>query len=152
MKTLIWIEGRGIGKARPRGSSKVIEKNGRAIAVTKFHTSPKYRKWTNDAICQIAKQKVPKFTKPVSICCNFVNFKSSDTDNITGAILDALVKSKVILNDSSSYVIKSTGEFSKLRKLRNSPKHIGILVEIEEQEIQELEPELASFIYGFVSK
>jgi Holliday junction resolvase RusA-like endonuclease len=149
MKTLIWIEGRGMGKARPRGSSRVTRKNGRNIAVTKFHTCSKYRQWTNDVIRQIAKQNTLKFTKPVSICCNFVNFKSSDTDNITGAILDALVKSKVIGNDSASYVVKSAGEFSKLRKIRNSPKQIGILVEIEEREIKELEPELANFIRGF---
>lgn len=146
MKTLIWIEGKGMGKARPRGSSRVVRKNGKHIAVTKFHTEPKYRQWTNNAISQIAKQNIPKFTKPVSICCKFVNFKSSDTDNITGAILDALVKSKVIDNDSGSYVTKSSGEFSKLRKIRKLPKKVGILIEIEEREIGELDPDLASFI------
>lgn len=149
MKTLIWIEGRGMGKARPRGSSRVVRKNGKYIAVTTFHTCPKYRKWTNDVIRQIAKQKTPKFTKPVSVSCNFVNFRSSDADNIAGAILDALVKSEIIGNDSASYVVKSAGEFSKLRKIRNSPKYIGILVEIEEREIQELDSELANFIRGF---
>lgn len=149
MKTLIWIEGRGMGKARPRGSSRVVRKNGKYIAVTRFHTCPKYRRWTNGVILQLAKQKTPKFTKPVSVCCHFVNFKSSDADNISGAILDALVKFKLVQNDSSSYVTKSSGEFSKLRKLRNSPKHIGILVEIEEREIKELELELANFIRGF---
>ncbi len=60
-----------------------------------------------------------------------------------------MVKFKLIQNDSSSYVTKSSGEFSKLRKLRNSPKHIGILVEIEEREIEELDSELANFIRGF---
>lgn len=146
MKTLIWIEGRGIGKARPRGSSRVVKKNGKHIVVTKFHTESKYRQWTNNAISQIVKQNIPKFTKPVSICCKFINFKSSDTDNITGAILDALVKSKIIQNDSSSYVTKSSGEFSKLRKVKKLSKKIGILVEIEEMEIGEIDPDLASFI------
>ncbi|MFL9455980.1 MULTISPECIES: RusA family crossover junction endodeoxyribonuclease [Nostocales] len=78
----IWIEGRGIGKARPRFSSR-----GRVV-----HTETRYSHWKKDTVKQIKSLGLPRVLVPVKVDCWFVNFFSSDSDNLVGGILDAMVE------------------------------------------------------------
>jgi Holliday junction resolvase RusA-like endonuclease len=120
----LWIPGRGIGKARPRFI------NGRAI------TEPKYKTWKSQAISEITKQFSEPITESVRVECKFVNFASSDSDNITGSVLDALVESGLISGDSARYVVASSGKFVKTKKPKFAELPVGIWVNIEPAEIE----------------
>ncbi len=113
----IWLDGRGIGKARPRfGRGGVV------------HTALRYGQWKNDAILQMKALSLPPAPIPARVDCTFVNFFSSDSDNLIGSVLDALVESDILQNDSSGYVVASTGTFAKTRKHRGQDRPVGILI------------------------
>lgn len=128
----LWIPGRGVGKARPR-----FGKNG------SIHTADNYGNWKTEAIAHLSTLSIPgTIPQPCKVKCQFVNFASSDSDNLTGSVLDALVQAEILANDSSSYVAASSGKFVKWRKRKGQEKKIGILVEISPAEIELLdEPE-----------
>ena len=122
----IFIPGRAVGKARPRFSKGRV------------YTADRYGKWKKEAIAHIRSLNLPKAPKPCSVECYFINFFSSDTDNLQGSILDALVQSEYLENDSSSYVVGCSGVFAKQKKLRGKEKFIGVLVRVKDSEIAEL--------------
>jgi Holliday junction resolvase RusA-like endonuclease len=124
MLASLWIPGRGIGKARPRFI------NGRVI------TEPKYKSWKTQAISEITKQISEPITESVRVDCKFVNFASSDSDNLTGSVLDALVESGVLSGDSGRYVVESSGRFVKTKKPKFAELPVGIWVTIEPAEIE----------------
>jgi Holliday junction resolvase RusA-like endonuclease len=127
----IWISGRGVGKARPRfGRGGVV------------HTASRYAEWKNDAVVQIKALELPSAPVPAKVDCHFVNFLSSDSDNLTGSVLDALVEAGVLQNDSSSYVVSSTGAFAKTRKRRGRDKPLGILIRISPAQVEHLDLDL----------
>lgn len=131
----IWLDGRGVGKARPRfGRGGVV------------HTSSRYGEWKRDAILQMKALRLPAAPVPAKVDCTFVNFFSSDSDNLIGSVLDALVQAKVLQNDSSGYVVASTGTFAKTRKRRGQDKPVGILIRISPAEIEYLDLEVADII------
>ena len=124
----IWLDGRGVGKARPRfGRGGVV------------HTANRYGEWKRDAILQIKALRLPAAPCPARVDCTFVNFFSSDTDNLIGSVLDALVQAEILQNDSSGYVIGSSGIFVKTRKRRGQDKPVGILVRILPAQIEYLD-------------
>lgn len=125
----IWIPGRGVGKARPRFSSK-----------GSVHTARNYGRWKAEAIAHLRKIKFRNIPQPCQVNCEFVNFKSSDADNLIGSVLDALVQAEVIMNDSSSYVSGCSGKFVQWKKQRGVDKQVGILVEILSSEIERRSP------------
>jgi Holliday junction resolvase RusA-like endonuclease len=118
----LWINGRGKGKARPR----------RSVHSGKVYMPEDYRYWQQLALWAIKLQMkdLPPAPESVGIECLFVNFFSSDSDNLTGAVADVLVKVGYLANDSYKFVKKSSGEFVKMRARRNQPKEIGILTNI----------------------
>jgi Holliday junction resolvase RusA-like endonuclease len=117
----IWLPGRAMGKARPRYSSYTRT----------FHLPEKYAQWKSTTARLIKKLQLPTIDYSVSVKCEFFNFLSSDSDNLTGSVLDALVDGDLLQGDSSSYVIASSGEFVKCKKERGLEKNIGTLVTIE---------------------
>jgi Holliday junction resolvase RusA-like endonuclease len=129
-----WINERGMGKARPRKTSRS----------RKMHMPAKYVKWMNLAVDAIEIQMPDNAPAPVPayVECYFLNFLSSDSDNLTGAVEDALVKAKYLGNDSSGYVVDSRGRFAKTKKRRGIPLDVGILVKVYQGEIVELEPDV----------
>jgi Holliday junction resolvase RusA-like endonuclease len=127
----IWIAGRGVGKARPR-----FGRNGA------IHTCNRYSEWKNNAILQLLALKLPPAPTPAKVECFFINFLSSDSDNLTGSALDALVQAEVLQNDSSGYVVESSGKFVKTRKERGKEKPVGILIRISQAEVDYLDLEL----------
>ncbi len=129
----IWLDGRGIGKARPRfGRGGVV------------HTALRYGQWKNDAILQMKALSLPPAPIPARVDCTFVNFFSSDSDNLIGSVLDALVEAEILQNDSSGYVVASTGTFVKTRKRRGQDKPLGILIRIIRAEIEYMDFDIAS--------
>ena len=131
----IWLEGRGVGKARPRfGRGGVV------------HTADRYREWKRNAILQMKALDLLPGPIPAKVDCFFVNFFSSDSDNLTGSVLDALVEAEVLQNDSSGYVVASTGTFVKTRKRRGQDKPVGILVRISPAQIEYLDLSVANII------
>jgi len=124
---IIWIPGRGVGKARPR--------------FTRYGTymPQRYLDWQTAAISWIKQSGIQPYKVPVEVKCKFVNFFSSDSDNLVGAVIDALVKAEVLQNDSSSFVTGQSGNFCKVYKLRGVEKPVGILVQIIPKNIEELE-------------
>lgn len=125
----IWLSGKAVGKARPRFSS-------RTGAV---HTEGRYGQWKCDAVTQLRAMKLPQALTPVAVQCTFVNFFSSDSDNLLGSILDALVTAEVLKNDSSGYVVASSGAFAKTRKRRGRDKPVGVLIRIIPAQIEHLD-------------
>jgi len=83
---------------------------------------------------------------PAKVDCFFVNFFSSDSDNLTGSVLDALVEAEILQNDSSGYVVASTGTFVKTRKRRGQDKPVGILIRITPAQIEYLDLSVASTV------
>ena len=136
----IWIAGRGIGKARPR-----FGRNGA------IHTASRYGEWKRDAILQMLGLELPPVPTPAKINCFFVNFFSSDSDNLVGSVLDALVQASVLQNDSSSYVVESTGKFVKTRKQRGQDKPVGILVRISQAQVEYFDLEVSDQTRQFVA-
>jgi hypothetical protein len=88
---------------------------------------------------QINALRLPPAPVPAKVDCYFVNFLSSDSDNLTGAVLDALVEAGILQNDSSSYVIASTGAFAKTRKRKGRDKPLGILIRIFPAQVEHLD-------------
>ena len=125
----IWLSGKAVGKARPRFSS-------RTGAV---HTEGRYGQWKRDATLQIRALNLSPIQTPVRVDCLFVNFGSSDSDNLIGSVLDVLVGSGVLQNDSSGFVVGSSGTFTKSRKRRNRDKPVGILIRITPAQIEYLD-------------
>ena len=74
--------------------------------------------------------------------CRFVNFASSDSDNLTGTILDTFVEAGILGGDSKSYVSGSSGQFYSKRKERGKPKDLGSLILVRPQEIIPLDIEI----------
>ncbi|WP_414588746.1 hypothetical protein [Scytonema sp. PCC 10023] len=131
----IWLHGRGLGKARPRfGRGGVV------------HTASRYSQWKNDAVLQMKALNLPPAPVPAKVDCFFVNFFSSDSDNLTGSVLDALVEAEILQNDSSGYVVASTGTFVKTRKRRGQDKPVGILIRITPAQIEYLDLSVASTV------
>ena len=129
----VWLHGRGVGKARPRfGRGGVV------------HTASRYSDWKRDAILQMKALKLPSAPCPARVDCTFVNFFSSDTDNLIGSVLDALVQAEILQNDSSGYVVGSSGKFVKTRKRRGEDKPVGILVKISPAQIEYFDFDIAS--------
>lgn len=129
----IWIAGRGVGKARPR-----FGRNGA------IHTCNRYGEWKANAILQLLALKLPPAPTPAKVDCFFVNFFSSDSDNLIGSVLDALVQAEILQNDSSGYVVESSGKFVKTRKKRGEEKPVGILIRISQAEVEYLDLEFIS--------
>ncbi|MUG98916.1 hypothetical protein F7734_44135 [Scytonema sp. UIC 10036] len=95
---------------------------------------------------QLRSQGLAPAPVPACVDCLFVNFFSSDSDNLTGAVLDALVEARVLENDSSSYVAASSGKFVKTRKRRGQDKPVGILIRIVPAQIEYFEMDAISAI------
>lgn len=131
----IWLSGKGIGKARPRFSRNGV-----------IHTASRYASWKNDAVLQMMALRLPPAPIPVRVDCTFVNFFSSDSDNLLGSVLDALVEGGILQNDSSGYVIGSSGVFVKTRKRRGEDKPVGILVRIAPAQIEYVDLEIVSIV------
>lgn len=112
----IWLPGRGVGKARPRFSKGRV------------YTADKYGQWKREAIARLLTLKLPPAPKPCFIECYFVNFLSSDADNLQGAVMDAMVQAEYLKNDSSSYVVGCSRVFVK--QGRGKGKAIGILIRV----------------------
>jgi len=128
----IWIPGRGVGKARPRlGRGGII------------FTENRYGAWKREAARVIRELNLKPAPQPCFVECYFVNFFSSDSDNLIGSVLDCLVEAGVLANDSSGYVVGCSGEFVKQRKERNQDKQVGILVIITPAQLRSLEDILA---------
>ena len=128
----IWLPGRAMGKARPR-----LGKYG-------IFMPKNYVQWKSGAILQTIRSRAPQPEKACAIECLFVNFASSDSDNLTGSVLDALVDANYLRGDSSSCVVSSQGRFVKTKKKRNQPKPIGVLVKVYDAEIEEIDFEVFS--------
>jgi len=128
----IWLDGRGVGKARPRfGRGGVV------------HTASRYGEWKRNAILQMKALRLPAAPCPAKVDCLFVNFFSSDSDNLIGSVLDALVEAEILQNDSSGYVAGSSGIFVKTRKRRGQDKPVGILVRIAPAQIEYVDLDVA---------
>lgn len=123
VKTTIWIPGKGKGKARPRmcGNAYVLPKD--------------YRELKERTVNTIILQGIKLIDYPCKVKCYFVNFKSSDCDNLIGFYIDALVNAKVLQNDSSKYVTECSGKFVQTRIKKERHLHIGTLIEIEKSAI-----------------
>lgn len=121
--TVFWLPGKGIGKARPRAN----------FITQTVYMPENYTDWKDFAIdvikLQMRSHLLPA-PKPCRVECQFINFWSSDSDNLVGSVMDSLVKAEYMGGDSSSYVNACRGEFVKIRKKRNQPKVKGILVKI----------------------
>lgn len=123
MKTItIWLENKIKGKARPRFNAQTG---------ATYHSGD-YRKFKAELIYYFQSLELPKFDKPVQISCLFVNFFTSDSDNLQGSITDALVQAGVIKNDGANPLPKSSGEFVTTTKKRGVDKEVGVIVEITE--------------------
>jgi len=124
-QTILWIPGRGVGKGRPRFS-----------ASGQIHTGDRYGKWKREAIRHLRSQYgTVKLPSPCEISCYFVNFLSSDSDNLIGSVLDALVQAELIQNDSSSFVTGVKGHFTSIRKPRGVERPLGILVSVKQSTV-----------------
>jgi len=126
----LWIPGRAVGKARPRLNSRT----------GKVYTSDRYGTWKRDAIFYL-KDKYGHLSlpSPCKVDCSFVNFYSSDSDNLLGSILDVLVQAEYLGNDSSSFVVSSSGTFVTVRKPKNAEKPMGVLVSVVPMEMPKLD-------------
>lgn len=63
----------------------------------------------------------------------------SNQYNLIGAVINAMVQSNFLLDDSSSYVVGCSGIFVKQRKRRNEQKFIGVLIRVYPASIKQLE-------------
>jgi Holliday junction resolvase RusA-like endonuclease len=93
-------------KARPRVTEKGIGSSRRKFAYMPLE----YTKWKNAAIASLAEQKLHylidmpiDYFKIIILITGDQN-RNGDLDNIAGAILDALVQSRVIENDNLNHV------------------------------------------------
>lgn len=86
------IEGRIVPKARPRN-------NGR-----QHYLPPRYRLWKQDAIAQLLPQRPIEPHSRVLVKIILVGKHRGDLDNLSGAILDALVQAGVIVDDSVMHI------------------------------------------------
>jgi len=122
-KRTFWLPGRGVGKARPRTN----------FETGAIYTAGNYRDWKDFAIevikIQMTSHLLPA-PQPCRVECEYINFKSSDVDNLLGSVLDALHQADYLGGDSAKYVCDCQGKFAKVRKERNQPKLQGILVKI----------------------
>ena len=132
----IWISGRAVGKARPRLSRYGV------------HTPTRYAEWKRNTILQLMALKLPPAPIPAKVDCFFVNFLSSDTDNLTGALLDSLVEAGVLKNDSSSFVASSSGTFVKTCKKRGRDKPLGVLVQIAPMQVELLDLDIVANLHS----
>lgn len=132
--TRMLIPGKAMGKARPRKSSRT----------NRMHMPANYVRWQSSAVKAIKMQieDMPPAPMPAVIRCSFVNFLSSDTDNLVGSVLDALVKAGYLQNDSSSFVIESSGKFVKTKKRRGVPREKGVIIEVYKGYTTELEADI----------
>ncbi len=109
-----------------------------------MYTASRYSKWKNSAVLQLVAMKLPPAPIPAKIDCTFVNFFSSDADNLSGSVLDSLVEAGILRNDSSSYVVSCSGTFAKTRKKRGCDRAVGILIRITPAEIEYVDLDVAS--------
>ncbi len=110
-----------------------------------MHTARGYGAWKSDAVLQLIRLNLPEAPKPARIECYFVNFASSDVDNLVGAVLDALVQGGVLGNDSSSYITAASGTFARTKGKRGEEKPIGVLVRILPAQIEYIDLDLKAF-------
>jgi len=124
----IWIPGKGLGKRRG------TYYNGRMIL------PEKYRNRKNEMVSDIF-NNVDMSAMPLNYACDikcyFVNFLTSDSDNLTGMYIDALVTAGVLKNDSSSYVVSSMGKFVETQSKKKDIKkgYLGTLIEIKQAKV-----------------
>ncbi|QLE46367.1 hypothetical protein FD723_39850 (plasmid) [Nostoc sp. C052] len=144
----IFLPFKGMGKAR--GRAAIVSKNkefgayanllGNKNQRIKVYTQKDYRAWTNKVIAYLIKLKLegflPDLPNPCRIECFFCNFGSSDQDNLQGAVIDAIVKAKLLPDDCGSIVIAGSGKFVKVKTKKKEKKRVGVAIEIYPQEIE----------------
>jgi Holliday junction resolvase RusA-like endonuclease len=87
------ISGRVVPKARPRINGK------------KAYLPSNYRLWRSTALIELHEQsKLSIPLKSASIGIQFFGNHQGDLDNLAGAVLDALVEAKIILDDRLTVV------------------------------------------------
>ena len=94
----LWLEGRVIPKKRAR-----TFKQGKRTITT---LPDNYRKWKQSAIASLRKQSRYhrlNVEPPIEVYAWFLGFAAGDTDNLKGAIMDALVGAAIIPDDSPTY-------------------------------------------------
>lgn len=119
MKTEFWLEGRVVPKARPRFNG------------TRAYTKGNYAAWKNDAIKNLLSLNLDSIEVPVSLSVIAVGFLRGDADNIVGSVMDALVQSGVLPNDTLSWVPKISLEYRKGQK-----GVVGVWVEIVPHQVE----------------
>ena len=132
-----WVPGRGVGKARPQ-----LHWRGDEVYAD---YSENYKDWLNFAadVIHYQAQFFPPVNQPVAVVSNFVNFGSSDSDNLVAATLDAMT-GVYLEGDSSSFVTGSRGRFCYTSKRPGMEKEVGILIEVYPGGIQSLSPGFSS--------
>jgi Holliday junction resolvase RusA-like endonuclease len=118
-----WVPGRGVGKGRPQIHWHAGQ--------TYVDYSQNYKDWLNfaaDAIHYQA-QFFSRPDQPVAIQCAFVNFGSSDADNLVGASLDAMTD-LYLQGDSASFVTGVRGRFASTPKRSGFDREVGVLIEV----------------------
>lgn len=95
------------------------------------YMAPKYRAWL-DAHGPVVKPEWPTMARDVSIAVEIIDGKGwrsdRDIDNIFKAVLDLLVKNKVILDDNCKIVKRLSVEFLNVAD-RKQPAYIQVTVE-----------------------
>lgn len=119
-RLVIWIPGKGKGKARPRHDAN-----------SDRYLLPKdYRLLKNHVIQYLMALNIPPITQRCIVECFFCNFATSDSDNLTGFYLDCLKDAGIIKGDSSKYVAESRGAFRLIKSSKKAKKKVGTLIKI----------------------
>lgn len=128
-----WVPGPGVGKARPQ----LHWHHGQVYV----DYSQNYKDWINFAadVIHYQAQFFPSIDGPVAVQATFVNFFSSDADNLVAAGLDAMV-GVCLKGDSKSFVTGARGRFASTSSRPGMDKEVGILFEIYPGGVQSLSP------------
>jgi Holliday junction resolvase RusA-like endonuclease len=91
------LTGKVVPKARPRfGGSRA-------------YLPPRYRDWKENAIAELLSQtRPPEPIAKAEVSIDLFGSHRGDLDNIAGAVLDSLVQSGILLDDSIGVVSKLT--------------------------------------------
>ncbi len=116
-KQLIWVPGRAMGKARPRTNKRTGT----------IHLPADYRAWRDTVALAIRKQATDYAPIPCKVSCTFINFFSSDADNLVGSFLDVMVRVGYLQGDSSRYVQSQSGIFQNA----NPRNIVGTMIAVE---------------------
>src|SRR3569832_1815914 len=117
-----WVPGRGVGKARPQ-----LPWHGDKVYAD---YSQNYKDWLNFAadVIHYQAQFFPRLDQPVGVQATFVNFASSDADNLVAADLDAMT-GVYLEGDSKSFVTGVRGRFCSTSKRPGMATEVGTLIE-----------------------